>query len=664
MVSHTKPSPWGKLAVDLAKHLLWTWPIRPATWVARQVFDRTLPALIIAAPLLLLVAATALAWKGVADHKWGTAVRIVWNNEEVARKRIELLRKALERHNLGPPLLEASDETTRERARNRWREEAATLRTAIAKEEAFIPSPLSPIAPPQRFPPSQRAWELFYNIHHFLFRSVYAPLLAFYVLLGLGFGWKGSQRWWRWKWRRGIAAGTAEKLFLGLDGKGRPYFLTQEERNRHVLIAGTTGSGKTEALKRLARHDIECGRGLVFIDMKGDRSLAESLFDACAKAGRRDDFLYFTFEPVPCHRYNALASGDALAKRDRLISSCTWSPEAFYKNEAKAAASRVLAALSHQGAITFDDLYLAFDEKLAYAQISRWALPQDRPKFARDLENWSEFWRNTSGLRANLHEFVQLRDRLCTAHGDIDFREVHARNRVVYFELNSQMRKEAASSLAKLILEDIKHLSGTLAAGPAQARKPFSVYIDEARNAVYEGFVAFISQSRSAGMGLVLATQSPLDFDSDRDGVTLSVTQNTATKLIFCQRDPASAQFCAELGGTKDAVKRTAQIIDEGLWAATSTGVYSEREVKEFHVHPDELKSLSVGRAYLIQGDGTRAVIRIHHQPFTKPIPFAPTMQRRWHPGDQEWLGHGKPPLALGQLLAGGRCTPALVESR
>lgn len=75
--------------------------------------------------------------------------------------------------------------------------------------------------------------------------------------------------------------------------------------------------------------------------------------------------------------------------------------------------------------------------------LRRWALPQDSPSLRETSENWSEFWRNTSGLRANLHEFLQLRDRLCAAHGDIDFREVHARNRVVNFKLNSQMRKEA-----------------------------------------------------------------------------------------------------------------------------------------------------------------------------------------------------------------------------
>lgn len=626
------------LLLEVGRHLLWIWPMHVATIAGRQLFDRTLVALMAALPMVILVAGTLVAWEGIHARRWGAAVQGAWTNEAIARNAVDLLRTELERHSLAPPI-EAF-------AYEQWQKRDRALRAAIASKSALVPSWILPLPPPQPFPPSQRPWKLFHSVHHFLFRSVFAVIPGVYLLLGVAFGWRGSQRWWKRKWRLGGRGGDPEKLFVGLSEDGQAHYLTQEERNRHVLVAGTTGSGKTEALKLLARHDIESGRGLVFVDMKGDRGLAESLFAACVAAGRRDDFLYFTFEPGPSHRYNALASGDALAKRDRLMSACTWSPEPFYRNEAKAAASRVLGVLDGRGPITFQDLYLALDEQGVYSRIARWASDAEFPNFQRDLKNWSGFWKNTSGLRANLHEFLQLRDRLCVAHGDIDFREIHARNRVVYFELNSQMRSEAAASVAKLVLEDLKHLSGTLAAGSSSARKSFSVYVDEARNAAYEGFVGFISQCRSAGIGLVLASQSPLDFDGEGGPITLSVTQNTATKLIFCQRDPASASFCAELGGTKETKKRTSQLLDDQIFGSTPTGVVSEREVKEFHVHPDELKALDVGRAYVIRGN-TRALVRTHYRPLVATIPFAPTIPRKWQAGDEERFGQLQTPLAL-----------------
>jgi hypothetical protein len=612
--------------------------LRLAASLGRQLFDRTLPALGFAVPILLVLCGTAATWWAVDTGRWGASVRTAWRNEAIAERNALLLRQEIARVDFIEP------------------ERVKLLKTALTQQRELVPSPFSPWATRQSFPPSQRGWEVFYHLHHFLFRSFYPRVIGFYLLLGVAFGWRGSKRWWRRRWLRGTAQNTPERLFLGLDDEGVSYLLSQEERNKHLLVAGTTGSGKTEALKLLARHDIENGRGLVFLDMKGDRSLAEALFSACVAAGRKEDFLYFTLERGACHRYNALATGDALAKRDRLIGACTWSPELFYRNEAKAATGRVLNALAPEGAVTFDDLYLAFDDLEAYAEVARRASPVDQPKFERDLQDWKTFSRNLSGLRANLHEFIQMREQLCTAHGDIDFREVHARNRVVYFELNSQMRKEVAASVAKLVLEDLKHLSGALAAGAARDRKPFSIYIDEARNALYEGFVGLVSQCRSAGIGLVIASQSPLDFDDGEEerGVTLAITQNTATKLIFCQRDPESAQFCAELGGTKDTLKRTTQMADDGFFGPMPTGVHSEREVKEFAVHPDTLKSLGVGRAYLLKGDGTRTVIQVHHRPIP-PAPFAPSIPRTWHHGDREKLGHAQPPLDLGRLLAARR---------
>jgi hypothetical protein len=638
VVSSQPRSSWEKLVVDAGQRLLWRWPLRAATWAGRQLFDRTVPAVTIASLLLFVVTATALVGRGIVEQRWGAPARVAWSNEETARRNVEILSaKIAQRERGAPPRRDLA----------RWREELAELRRQIKLQREYIPSWFLPLAPRQPLP---RPWRLFFDVDHFLFHSIYAPMLGLYLLLGIAFGWRRSRRWWRRQWRQGIARSTPEQLFLGLDDGGRAHTLAEDDRSKHLLIAGTTGSGKTEALKLLARHDIACGRGLVFLDMKGDRGLAQSLFASCVEAGRRDDFLYFSLEPVASHSYNPLASGDALAKRDRLINASTWSSELFYKNEAKAVAGRVLAAMASKGAITFDDLYLALDDRSVYAQVARWAAPQDQPKFGRDLQGWPQFWRNLSGLRANLYEFQQLRDRLCVAHADIDFREVHERNRVVYFELNSQMRREVTSSLARLILEDLKHLSGSLAGGAAEHRKPFSIYIDEARNAVYDGFVGFISQCRSAGIGLVLATQSPLDFDGDNEAVTLSVVQNTATKLIFCQRDPKSAQFCAELGGTKDTIKRTAQVVDDGfVFGPLPTGAYSEREVKEFFVHPDALKAINVGRAYLIQGDGARTLVRVRYRRTPPAGAISPTIPRSWHPGDRERLEHGLPPLGLAE---------------
>src|SRR3989344_7751493 len=46
--------------------------------------------------------------------------------------------------------------------------------------------------------------------------------------------------------------------------------LTEEERETHMYIIGRTGSGKTTMIFSMAKHDIEKGRGMAFLDPHGD----------------------------------------------------------------------------------------------------------------------------------------------------------------------------------------------------------------------------------------------------------------------------------------------------------------------------------------------------------------------------------------------------------
>jgi excisionase family DNA binding protein len=231
---------------------------------------------------------------------------------------------------------------------------------------------------------------------------------------------------------------------------------------------------------------------------------------------------------------------------------------------------------------------------------------------------------------------------------DIDFREVFARNRILYVELNAQLQEKLARSIARLMLEDFKQLSGRLSARPDE-RHPFSLYIDEARYSLYDGFVGLITQCRSAGIGVVVATHGPFDFRSGTDDQVLrAVAQNTNTKLFFCQKDHESAEYCARQAGTCDTIKRTTQMIDEGvLGDQAEIGRLLRLEVKEFIAHPDELKRMWAGKALLIRGTEDCEVIEVEYRPTALQTEFAPTLPRTWRPGDSAWLGHSRPALDL-----------------
>ncbi len=89
-------------------------------------------------------------------------------------------------------------------------------------------------------------------------------------------------------------------------GRGISYFgnclktneelwFTNEDMRTHVLMFGSTGSGKTEALISIAYNSLIHGSGFIYVDGKGDNSLFAKIFSMCRSMGREDDVLLVNF---------------------------------------------------------------------------------------------------------------------------------------------------------------------------------------------------------------------------------------------------------------------------------------------------------------------------------------------------------------------------------
>jgi len=64
----------------------------------------------------------------------------------------------------------------------------------------------------------------------------------------------------------------SETLFIGGDENGKPQELLLRAANRHGLVAGATGTGKTVTLQILAQGFAEAGTPVFCADVKGDLS--------------------------------------------------------------------------------------------------------------------------------------------------------------------------------------------------------------------------------------------------------------------------------------------------------------------------------------------------------------------------------------------------------
>jgi len=72
-------------------------------------------------------------------------------------------------------------------------------------------------------------------------------------------------------------------------------WFNNDDMRTHVLIFGSTGSGKTEALISLAYNSLIQGSGFIYVDGKGDNTLFAKIFSMARSVGREDDVLVINF---------------------------------------------------------------------------------------------------------------------------------------------------------------------------------------------------------------------------------------------------------------------------------------------------------------------------------------------------------------------------------
>ncbi|OGT50648.1 MAG: phosphoesterase [Gammaproteobacteria bacterium RIFCSPHIGHO2_12_FULL_41_15] len=90
-----------------------------------------------------------------------------------------------------------------------------------------------------------------------------------------------------------IARGIA---FFGNDRKtNEELWFSNDDLRTHVLIFGSTGSGKTETLISLSFNALVQGSGFIYVDGKGDNALYAKVFSMVRGMGREDDLLIINF---------------------------------------------------------------------------------------------------------------------------------------------------------------------------------------------------------------------------------------------------------------------------------------------------------------------------------------------------------------------------------
>lgn len=389
--------------------------------------------------------------------------------------------------------------------------------------------------------------------------------------------------------------------------------ISEGQLNHHVHIVGASGFGKTVLISHIIKQRIAQGKGVLFIDLKSDMETLLKFSQYVAEADRINDLQIFSLtEKNLSTSYNLIADGTATQLRDRVVQSLNWSEE-YYKNQVSSFLLKLLILLCwlrdnqqlkfNIGTIlncaSSSQVVIDFGNKLPMTEIKMKSLAQDLVDFLKDKESFNSL----QGLRTQLESIVlsDFGDLVSSEEEGINLFDSYANSKIIFLFLDSRRYGETAKAIGKFILQDLKAVSARADSELTKdQRRPFSVVIDEFADLATEDFIGFLDRARSSKMSLVVAHQEICDLQRISPEFAGRLMGNTSTLYAFLQKRPESAEIISGMACTKKAWKKTVQT--ERMWLFDiPSGKNSLREVEEFVIHPNLIKSLRVGKCVCVK---------------------------------------------------------------
>ena len=453
---------------------------------------------------------------------------------------------------------------------------------------------------------------------------------------------------------------SSASLPTGRDGRGgypalyavglkdeQPLVLPWSELVGHVLVGGTTRSGKTRLLEIILCEAIRGPGTVIVMDPKGDRELLVRTASQARRLGHPFAFFSpaFPAESASFNPFSACENTTELAERVQVLMPgggrmandpfFVEYPLAFVQHVGEAQQAlgedwtierlnalttleppfeRLIARYLHEVILDGDgdpepleklvEAYEALTpearggiaaDRLLVADKLVEARRMEREHFQKVTANLVPAFRGVSGGDM---------DRLLSSDApDLTWEGIVANRTVVYFSMNSLMYGEVANRIGRVILQDlIGFLGRRYAYDGAADMSPLTVLIDEFSNVAYGGFIDALNKGGGAKAQFMLAMQSLADPEAamGRDG-TQRVLDNLNTRVWFRLTDDATAKLATEgLGLTTIGREDISHSLSYGGERATSGGArgamaYAQRPL----VRPEWVTALPRGEAFV-----------------------------------------------------------------
>ncbi len=252
---------------------------------------------------------------------------------------------------------------------------------------------------------------------------------------------------------------------------------------------------------------------------------------------------------------------------------------------------------------------LKLTEDLSFLKELTHRVPVEQSLERRMLENCFLFlsepgnFKSLQGLRTQLESIVysDFGTMVTSEEPGLNLYELSRESKIGFIFLDTRRYGETAKAVGKFILQDLKMVSARIDAEIKKVdRKPFTVIIDEFADLAQEDFIGFLDRARSSKMSIIVAHQEICDLLRISPEFAGRLMGNTSTLYAFLQKRPESAEMISSMAGTRKAWKETVQS-QKLFFIDIPTGGKSLREVEEFNIHPNVIKSLTVGKCVVVK---------------------------------------------------------------
>lgn len=371
---------------------------------------------------------------------------------------------------------------------------------------------------------------------------------------------------------------------------GRTRLPMRHPDNRHLLILGATGLGKTETALEIAEWAAKHGRQVIYLTCKeppsAGKSVAPRLAAVAEEHGLR--FRSLTARTAP---YDPMR-GPTTEVRDRLIRIEEWG-DRYWAAVANTLVALALELNAEQGQAV--DALPDLVYSLVRGRLANLAKNSRDPRVAELVDAF-----NSNDLGGALMRYASLAIHLRgwigpETAGGWAFEDAD----IACIELPTVSRPEAATALMRLILRDFGSYlvdPRRRQVGPDGQPRPVVIVIEEAGAVsgdpvIGREFVNQVERNRDAGAYSVLTAQDPTGFGG---GHTWSALSTNAVVLSYRQSE--QAEPIAKLAGTERVTEGGADYDTDNTLKLQGVA----RRQHAFKVNPQLLRTLGVGEFVLI----------------------------------------------------------------